>query len=65
MVELRNGRRFHQCFCGDAGFIDGLIKTFEGKRRSVGADLNAKAPTPKGQEITGLPPPTKGTLPAK
>lgn len=71
-AELRNGRRFHQCFCGEAGFIGGAIKIFEGKRRSVGAKLSAaNAPTPKSQGVsenlaaTALPPPTKGGPPAK
>ena len=36
-AELRNGRRFHQCFCGQAGFISGTMKAIESKRLSVGA----------------------------
>jgi hypothetical protein len=32
-VETRNGRRFHQCFCGNAGFIEGTIKTIEANQR--------------------------------
>jgi hypothetical protein len=28
-AEVRSGRRFHQCFCGSAGFIEGTIKTFD------------------------------------
>jgi hypothetical protein len=28
-AKLRDGRRFHQCFCGQAGFITGAIKTLE------------------------------------
>ena len=40
-AELRDGRRFHQCFCGQAGFITGTMKTVEGKRISVEADVVA------------------------
>ena len=28
-VQMRSGRRFHQCYCGSAGFIEGSIKTIE------------------------------------
>ena len=34
-TELRDGRRFYQCFCGDAGFVSGIIKAYEDKRLSV------------------------------
>jgi hypothetical protein len=34
-VEMRNGRRFHQCFCGSAGFIEGTIKTIEAEQATV------------------------------
>jgi hypothetical protein len=34
-AEIRNGRRFHQCFCGNAGFIEGTIKTFEANQRTI------------------------------
>jgi hypothetical protein len=33
--DLRDSRKFHQCFCGHAGFITGTIKTLESKRLSV------------------------------
>jgi hypothetical protein len=71
-AELRNGRRFHQCFCGEAGFINGVIQTIDDKRRPVGAELSSEnVPTPKSQGVsktpaaTALPPPTKGVPPAK
>jgi hypothetical protein len=28
-ARMRTGRRFHQCYCGNAGFIEGSIKTIE------------------------------------
>jgi transposase-like protein len=71
-AELRNGRRFHQCFCGEAGFINGVIQTIDDKLRPVGAELSSEnVPTPKSQAVsktpaaTALPPPTKGVPPAK
>ena len=33
-VEMRNGRRFRQCFCGNAGFIEGTIKMIEANQRT-------------------------------
>jgi hypothetical protein len=39
-AQLRGGRRFHQCFCGSAGFITGTIKSVEGKRLSIEAEGN-------------------------
>jgi hypothetical protein len=35
---MRNGERFHQCFCGHASFISGSIKSFENRRMSVKRD---------------------------
>ena len=34
-TEMRSGRRFHQCFCGHAAFIEGTIKTIDGDRSSI------------------------------
>jgi hypothetical protein len=34
-VEIRNDRRFHQCFCGNAGFIEGTIKTIEANQHTI------------------------------
>jgi hypothetical protein len=45
-AKLRDGRRFHQCFCGHAGFITGTIKTLESKRLSVEAEV--ASPNPPG-----------------
>ena len=42
-TEMRNGRRFRQCFCGQAGFIAGTMKTIEGKRVSVEADVGSRS----------------------
>jgi hypothetical protein len=33
-IESRNGRRFHRCFCGTPGFIEGTITTIEDRRSS-------------------------------
>ena len=71
--ELRNGQKFHQCFCGHAGFITGIIKTVESKRLSVEEKLAAPKPLPTDSQKaarqpgdTALPtPPPKGGLPAR
>lgn len=34
-VQIRNGSRFHQCFCGNAGVISGMIESYEGKRSTL------------------------------
>jgi hypothetical protein len=69
---LRNGKQFHQCFCGHAGFITGTIKSFEDKRLSVEAEVKATpSAKPKSQKPSGnateiaLPPPMKGRNPVK
>jgi hypothetical protein len=31
-VQIRSGSRFHQCFCGNAGFISGTIESFNGRQ---------------------------------
>ena len=71
-AKLRDGQRFHQCFCGHAGFITGTIKIFEDKRLSVEAEVGAEAPSnPTSQRPSGsateiaLPPPMKGGHPVK
>jgi hypothetical protein len=70
-AELRNGGRFHQCFCGHAGFITGTIKTLESKRLSVERETGlpkASVPEPQQQNSrladVALLPPTHGP-PAK
>jgi hypothetical protein len=69
-AELRNGRRFHQCFCGQAGFIGGTMKAIESKRLSVGADSYSRKPSAvESQGLSrkhadaALPPPTKAIFP--
>jgi uncharacterized Zn-finger protein len=71
-AELRNGRRFHKCFCGHAGFISGTIKNFQSKRLSVEAEFGSPSPTLTARQDLGsksvdvaLPPPTHGAPPAK
>ncbi len=34
-VQMRSGRRFHQCYCGSAGFIEGMIKTIDANQRTI------------------------------
>jgi hypothetical protein len=46
-AKLRDGRRFHQCFCGRAGFISGTIKTVESRRLSVEADVGSRSEGPE------------------
>lgn len=66
-TQLRNGRRFHQSFCGNAAFIsDTPMKTFESKRLSVDRDevspkpSRARPPTAK-QQISRCDPSTPNT----
>ena len=41
--------RFHQCFCGNAGFIEGTIKTIEANQSAVETEPDAtKTPTQQG-----------------
>jgi hypothetical protein len=66
-TELRNGRRFYQCFCGHAGFISGIIKAFEGKRLSVEREEGTEQPPPAAKQQSAnvsLPQPSTRT-PAK
>jgi hypothetical protein len=39
-VQIRNGRRFHQCYCGCAGFIEGSIKTIEVDQHTFSVEPN-------------------------
>lgn len=34
-VEMRSGRSFHQCYCGNAGFIEGVIETIDANQRTI------------------------------
>ena len=72
-AKLREGRRFHHCFCGQAGFITGTMKTVEGKRLSVEADVvgspnsavaESQPQSSRSVDIA-LPPPTQGRPPMK
>jgi hypothetical protein len=70
-ATLRDGRRFHQCFCGQAGFISGSIKTVESKRLSVEADVGGRTEpaeptkTERTRSEVALPRPTQSGPPAK
>lgn len=62
-TELRNGRHFHQCFCGHAGFISGTIKSFKGTWLSAEREMGSTSrPSPerrqqssKSADVTILP----------
>jgi hypothetical protein len=63
-VELRNGRRFHQCFCANAGFIAGTIKTIEAnqhtfERVAVASTKTSSAVPVKEASASALNPPPK------
>jgi hypothetical protein len=45
-MEMRNGRRFHQCFCGNAGFIEGFIKTIDANQRTIEETVSASSNPP-------------------
>lgn len=52
-AELRSGRRFHQCFCGNAGFIEGTIKTFDANHSTLQVERDAtKSPAQQSTEVT-------------
>jgi hypothetical protein len=52
-VEIRSGRRFHQCFCGNAGFIEGTIKTIEASQSIFQVERDAaKPPIQRSTEVT-------------
>jgi hypothetical protein len=55
-VETRNGRRFHQCFCGNTGFVEGTIKSFEGTRRTFEqTDVVSTKPTSAASAVKNKP----------
>ena len=52
-VEIRSGRRFHQCFCGNAGFIEGTIKTIDANHSILQVERDAaKPPAQQSTEVT-------------
>lgn len=68
-AQIRKDGRFHQCFCGNAGFIVGTIKTFENERLSVEADTANSSPGHREEQRgtpadIALPSPTR-PVPAK
>jgi hypothetical protein len=44
-AEIRSGRRFRQCFCGSAGFIDGTIKTIEANQSVLETEPEVAKPS--------------------
>jgi len=63
--SLRNGQKFHQCFCGHAGIITGTIKTVESNRLSVSETPSATTPSPPDQRSVALKPEDVGLLAAR
>jgi transcription elongation factor Elf1 len=54
-IEVRSGRRFHQCFCGNAGFIEGTIKTIQSNSSILPVESDeAKAPLRQTAAIARL-----------
>jgi hypothetical protein len=68
-AKLRDGRRFRQCFCGQAGFISGTIETVPSRRLSVeageGSTTQPVAKTPGAKAENALPASTRGGSLAK
>jgi hypothetical protein len=70
-AKVRDGRRFRQCFCGQAGFISGTIKTVESRRLSVEADVGSRSEGPEptkpatSRSDVALLGPTQSSPPAK
>jgi len=70
-AQSRDGRRFHQCYCGAAGFIAGTTKATTAKRLSLEAQPNSLPPPaaesrrPSGKPANSAPRQlTKGEPPA-
>ncbi len=50
-VEIRSGRRFHRCYCGNACFIEGKIKTIAANQSTMKLEPvhpNPPPPQPSG-----------------
>ncbi len=64
-VEMRSGRRFHQCYCGNAGFIEGTIRSIEAKQHAfeaaIVASTNPAPPTVKSSSAPSLGSPPEKT----
>jgi hypothetical protein len=45
---MRNNRRFHRCFCGHAGYIEGSIRSFHDQRQSFELAATSKQSEPTG-----------------
>jgi len=55
---MRNGRRFHQCYCGSAGFIEGSIETLEADQHTFTVEPTSSV---ENREEGGEPPELLGT----
>jgi hypothetical protein len=51
-VEMRSGRRFHQCYCGNAGFIAGMIDTIDANQRTIPIEPAPAKFMPEGRATT-------------
>ena len=51
-VEMRSGRRFHQCYCGNAGLIEGVIETIDANQRTIPAEPASTKFTTGGRAAT-------------
>ena len=53
---MRNGRRFHQRYCGSAGFIEGSIKTIEANQHTFTVEHNMSRSSVETSEERGAAP---------
>jgi uncharacterized Zn finger protein (UPF0148 family) len=51
-VEMRSERRFHQCYCGNAEFIEGVIETIDANQRTIPAEPSSTKFTTGGRAAT-------------
>jgi hypothetical protein len=57
MTRMRTGRRFFQCYCGHAGFIEGLIKTIEVDQHTFSIEPNtSRSSVENGDSADGAKP---------
>jgi hypothetical protein len=64
-VELRDGKRFHRCYCGIDGFLEQSISAIEGEFVSVERHLDAAQSSTLPNRATGNMLPFQTTPPTK
>jgi hypothetical protein len=52
-VQIRSRGRFHQCFCGNAGFISGTIESFKGTQSTM--TIEPPAPMAASERSSAAP----------